>query len=74
MALKGFKKFFHEKTLADNVQGEAAAPPYTCDGSGYKPYGVVRDKETGMFTITRKGQTRPKKLVSSRGDEKTSES
>lgn len=54
MALKGFKKFFHEKTLADNVQGEAAAPPYTCDGSIYKPYGVVRDKKSGRFTLVKR--------------------
>jgi len=54
MALKRFKKFFYEKTFADNVQGEAAAPPYTCDGSIYKPYGVVRDKNTGMFTVVRR--------------------
>jgi len=50
MALKPFKKFFYDKTCYANVQREAAAPPYTCDGSIYKPYGVVRDKETGKFT------------------------
>lgn len=54
MALKGFKKFFHEKTFANNVQGEAAAPPYTCDGSIYKPYSVVRNKKTGKFSFVRK--------------------
>lgn len=56
MALKPFKKFFYEKTRDANVRREAAAPPYTCDGSIYKPYGVVRDKGTGMFTVVRKAR------------------
>ncbi len=54
MAVKGFKKFFFEKTQDTNVHGEAAAPPYTCDGSIYRPFGVVRDKKSGRFTLVKR--------------------
>jgi hypothetical protein len=54
MAIKSFLKFVYDKTPESKIRNEATAPPYTCDGSIYKPYGVVRDKKTGKFSYVRR--------------------
>lgn len=52
MVLKTFKKFFYKKTADSQVRRGGATSSYTSDGSIYKPYGALRDTETGKkFTI-----------------------
>lgn len=57
MALKRFTDFINVSGGTKPLRTETTAPPYTCDGSIYKPFGVAREKASGQFAVVRKAKT-----------------